>query len=616
MNHYWGAVLGKSAAVRLDRAAEAGLENGDVCWRHSHARLEMLLRAGGAHWQVSEFGDCVLLVRGTLVLTENANRTAKIDAAKYVQQHYRKHGDLPIDELEGGFTLVLLDAQAGRAVLYRNLVGAGFTYYTRTLDGLFFGSNLAELVEHCGAQPRANDAALPAFFLFRAVPGRQTLFEDVFRLMPGEQVIFDANGLTHKQRQSFADLASEQTIGADAVDYLEAVMHDILTDRPRACPDPANLLSRGAYRSYLQAVWNQVNGEQEPLSVSVSVDHPRTRPDAEYATSAAKALGTQHRLVPADAPYIRYLLESLAVTGEPPNHVMTAYFPELARTMQARGVSTALCGEGADSLFGLPSADLLRTAQRIRSWLPAAALRQPLGAVARLCGRKFFASACQTAGVVHDERAWTHPLNQAAVFTDLPAVAACFGGEAVSTALADRRQLLDQYDVPDEPRHRLHAVGYLGEAMDTASLWTNIFNSAGGDLCCPYLDSRLLRVVSALSPRRRFPKWKPKDLLKRALARHVPSSIVDRRKLGFGQPIFEWLAPGGQLRPWVERIANHHFVDVQARTVVLSRPNWFLYSLLCYDLWHRLFIDRSLSRHSLVAAPHAAEAVAEEALAA
>jgi hypothetical protein len=37
--------------------------------------------------------------------------------------------------------------------------------------------------------------------------------------------------------------------------------------------------------------------------------------------------------------------------------------------------------------------------------------------------------------------------------------------------------------------------------------------------------------------------------------------------------------------------------------VALARPNWFLYSLLCYDLWHKLFIERSLARptQSLVA---------------
>ena len=67
------------------------------------------------------------------------------------------------------------------------------------------------------------------------------------------------------------------------------------------------------------------------------MDHPRTWLDTDYAMTAAQALGTAHTLVPADGPYAGYLLETLAATGEPPNHVQTAYFAGLARAMVAQG---------------------------------------------------------------------------------------------------------------------------------------------------------------------------------------------------------------------------------------------------------------------------------------
>ena len=44
-----------------------------------------------------------------------------------------------------------------------------------------------------------------------------------------------------------------------------------------------------------------------------------------------------------------------------------------------------------------------------------------------------------------------------------------------------------------------------------------------------------------------FPKA-PKKALKQALARHLPEELVRRPKLGFGQPIFQWLAEQGRLR--------------------------------------------------------------------
>jgi hypothetical protein len=101
----------------------------------------------------------------------------------------------------------------------------------------------------------------------------------------------------------------------------------------------------------------------------------------------------------------------------------------------------------------------------------------------------------------------------------------------------------------------------------------------------------MVRLAFAIPPSRRFPYRRPKDLLKQALVRHVGKELAYRFKLGFGQPVFEWMAPGGQLRPWVERIGHYDFVPAAVRTAAMERPSWFLYSLLCFDLWHKLFIE-------------------------
>ncbi len=118
--------------------------------------------------------------------------------AEEIRCHYLEHGELAVDWLDGSFTLALLDGQARRVLLYRNLVGSGFTYYRAAADGLLFGSNLAELIDVSPVSPRPNRDALPAFFLYRCVPGRETLFDGFFRLLPGEQVCWDARGLTRR----------------------------------------------------------------------------------------------------------------------------------------------------------------------------------------------------------------------------------------------------------------------------------------------------------------------------------------------------------------------------------------------------------------------------------
>jgi asparagine synthase (glutamine-hydrolysing) len=593
---YLGGILRRAAAERRRAAGQpAGATDEDWGWVADDA--ELFAHGGDAGCRLFTWDSLALLVRGHARPRAAGGPPDVERVAEEVRCHYLEHGGLDVDGLEGSFTLALLDGQARRVLLYRNLVGAGFTYYHAGPDGLLFGSNLARLVDTAGAAPRPNPDALPAFFLYRFVPGPETLFDGFLRLLPGEEVCWEAGRLTRRQRHTFADLRGP-AVAADAVERLDETMGRVLADCAALRPGTANLLSGGVDSSYLQAVWNRVAPLDDalPPSFSVSVDHPCTWPDTDYAVTASQALGTRHTLVPADGPYAGYLLDTLATAAEPPNHVQSAYFGHLARVMVSDGVTSGLCGEGADSLFGLSLANQVQNAAVLRRLAPGRPLRVAGAWLSGLLGFDRLRATFHLAGALDDLADLEHPVNRVASFTDRAAVEACFGRAAVADAAAGRQALVDRYHAGAGAQDRLHATGYLGEAMDSASLWTTLFNQAGAELFCPFLDSRVLRLALSLAPAVRYPFRRPKDLLKRALARQAPEGLARRGKLGFGQPVFEWLGPGGQLRPLVERIAAYDFVERRALEQARARPNWFLYSLLCYDLWHKLFIDRSLPR--------------------
>jgi asparagine synthase (glutamine-hydrolysing) len=569
----------------------------DGVWRWNGPAADLFLSARGGCARVFTWDGLLLLIRGYARPRGSSSPLDLERVARGIHAEYVEHGTLAVDALDGSFTIALLDGPAGRVVLYRNLVGAGATYYHATPGGLLFSNNLADLVETAGSAPAPNRDVLPTFFLYRSVPGRDTLFDGFHRLLPGEQITRDARGLTRVQRHTFATLRGQPVAEAEAIDALESTMADVVRDCAAHRPATVNLLSGGVDSSYLQVVWNRVGPPCEaPPSASICVDHPRTWQDTDYAITMAEALGTRHTLVSADNAYATYLTDLLAATGEPPNHVQSAYFGHLARETTELGYTAGLCGEGADSLFGLGLAGHLTIATALRSFLPFRPLRHLGAAAASLAGREELATAIRLADGVSDYSDPRHPLNLVAAFTDRDAVATCFGAGAVAEAEARRRSMVDLVAPGGSPQDCLHATAYLGEAAESASLWTTLFNRAGSDLLCPFLDSRVLQLALNLPPVVRYRFRRPKDLLKRALARSVPAPLANRAKLGFGQPVFEWLSPGGQLRPLVERMAAHDFVDAGVLERSLANPNWFLCSLLCYDLWRKLFIDRSLPR--------------------
>ncbi len=574
--HFLGGVWKRGAAP-----APAGED-----WGWIAADTELFLRGAATCCRVFKWDGVALLMRG---YARAGGGALDLDAvADDVYRRYRATGSLAVDGLDGAFTLALLDSRAERVVLYRNLIGTGFTYYRATGDGMLFAGNLTELLPLL-PEARPNRAVLPAFFLYRCVPGRETLFENVYRLLPGEEVSWEPGRFTRTQRHTFADLKGSAVPAKEAVERTDATMAAILRDMEALRPGAANLLSGGVDSSYIQAIYNQdvYRGEELPTSYCIAVDHPMTWIDTDYAVTASMAIGTRHVLTPADGPYQAYLTDALALTGEPLNHVQSAYFGHLAREMADDGVKAGLCGEGADSLFGVGMANKLHNARVIERLLPLSPLRRIASGVAGLFGWDALRRTIDMAGRRYDETCPEHPVNQVARFTDRAAVVACFGEEAVRAAEAKRRSLLDQYEVGDDPLDRLHAAGFLGEAMDSAGLWATLCQRAGVDLLCPFLDSRMLRLALNLPPEVRYTFRRPKAVLKAALARRAPAEIATRVKLGFGQPIFEWLQPGGQLGSLVSRVAGHDLG---------GPPTWFTYSALCYDVWHRLFIERSLPR--------------------
>jgi asparagine synthase (glutamine-hydrolysing) len=112
------------------------------------------------------------------------------------------------------------------------------------------------------------------------------------------------------------------------------------------------------------------------------------------------------------------------------------------------------------------------------------------------------------------------------------------------------------------------------------------------------LDPRVVEFAWSLPPRFKVRDGRAKWLLRQVLARHVPDSIMERPKMGFGIPVGEWMR--GPLRAWAEdllepsRLESEGFFDaarVRARWAAhLARTEDAadtLWPVLMFQSWRR-----------------------------
>src|SRR5947209_13551121 len=118
---YLGGILRRSpAAPRRAAGCAPGAVKEDWGWMGQDS--ELFLHAHGSLCLHMTWDSLAIVLRG-YARPRGADALDLERVVEEVRCHYLEHGELAVEDLEGSFTLALLDGQAQRVLLYRNLIG-------------------------------------------------------------------------------------------------------------------------------------------------------------------------------------------------------------------------------------------------------------------------------------------------------------------------------------------------------------------------------------------------------------------------------------------------------------------------------------------------------------
>ena len=475
-----------------------------------------------------------------------------------------------VSESIGMFAFALWDSSSSCLFLARDRLGIKPLFYSQ-IDGEFlFGSELKAIVAALDRTPAVDAGALRAFMRHGYVPTPHCIFEGVRKLEPGLVLRVTSDG--EVQRQSYWQLedviqqsrADAPEIGDEAyVDELESLLGDAVQRRMVADVPLGAFLSGGIDSSTVVALMqSRSNRPVRTFSIGFSVEGYN---EAKHAKAVACHLGTDHTELYVEPSHAFDVIPKLAdIYNEPfadSSQVPTFLVSELTR----RHVTVSLSGDGGDELFAGYSRYSFGDQLLGRSdWIPPALRQCAASAIRRLQPSTWN----RLSGVIPSR------IRPALVGDKLYKLAEVMGEKPEDVY----RRLVSIWNSPgdvvtvgSEPKgvlwnsqrparlegniewmQYLDSITYLPDdiltKVDRASMAVSL------EARVPLLDHRVVefawRIPRNLKTRRGVSKW----ILRQVLYRHVPPSLVERPKMGFGVPIDAWLR--GPLRDWAESLIN------------------------------------------------------------
>jgi asparagine synthase (glutamine-hydrolysing) len=498
-----------------------------------------------------------------------------------------------LERIDGMFAFAVWDTIERRLHLARDPIGKKPLYVARSGGALWFGSELKALRAHPGFAATVDRDSLACFVRFSFIPAPRTIYVGVSKLEAGAHLEFEvADGVKASRRNVFASVRAWAEAGErdpfpgdahEAIDTLEGLLRGAVARRTVADVPLGALLSGGIDSSLVVALLGEIDG-RPPRTFTIGYresDHD----EAGFARQVAAHLGTDHTELIVTPEQAREVIPRLPAMYDEPfadtSQIPTALVCALAR----RHVTVVLSGDGGDELFG----GYPRYADSVRRARAASVLPSPL--------RRGLASAARALAPARLER-FSEALLAGGV--DGQFLAACARHPARVPVVRGANGVplgASAWPAIRHPLARLTALDLAGRLPESILAKVDRASMAVGlEVRCPILDTRIVQFATRLAPALRFRSRRPKWLLRSVLARHLPSTLFERPKHGFGVPIGEWLR--GPLRDWGESLLApdrlraqgfldadlvHRFWNEHRRRATDRR--FLLWNLLVFQAW-------------------------------
>jgi asparagine synthase (glutamine-hydrolysing) len=476
-------------------------------------------------------------------------------------------------ECIGMFAFAIWDRKLVRLILARDRLGEKPLYYGRVGKHVAFASELSAFRAVPGFEPSIDREALVGYLRYGYVPGPRSIFDGIGKLPPGSWAVIQPNGTIDEPKPYWSAVQCAQQGILTRSEYDDEVAIAQLEERLISAVDrcmvsdvPLGALLSGGTDSSTVVALMQTMANRRVKTFSIGFDQPEYD-ESPVAAQVAAHLGTDHTsMVVTSKDALAVVPELPRIYDEPfadVSQIPTFLVSQLARS----AVTVALSGDGGDEVFGgynrylwghrlrvqrrfAPRVGLQMAARLLRavpakSWdalFSAARPAMPRTMHQYMPGDRIHKIAGLLSASTDSElylrmtSHWLHP-ESVLVGGQFGEMSGLVDIGAEGSSFTDRMMVTDTISyLPDD------VLVKVDRASMAVSLETRV----------PLLDHTLVEFAWRLPVHMKIREGESKWLLKQVLRRYLPSTLVDRPKMGFAVPLDRWLR--GPLREWGEEL--------------------------------------------------------------
>ncbi len=545
-----------------------------------------------------------------------------------------------LDKFDGMFAFCFYDSDKKRAWLVRDRIGIKPLYYSFQNGVCFFASEIKAMMAHGGITAGIDPLACYHYLTFLTTPAPQTMFKGIGKIPAGHYIEIEFKHDNRPYRITGhqwwdAIVPPPEDDRFNDENWVKGEIRRLLAQsiEKRMMSDvPFGVFLSGGIDSSTNVALMDAVMDRPVKTFTVGFKDEPDYNELNYARKIRDLYNTDHHEVLIDSDDMQGYLDQLIVSQDEPIAdwvCVPLYF--VSKLVRDAGTIVVQVGEGSDEQFFGYDGYMEIMRWREKYWNPLMGL--PHFARGLVYGGTSLMSAIQPGwrgrkehayrawkdrelfwggaisypegfkqDIVADRTHWTSRIQSNQTVDDpVNWMPSGFGqldsfgvvNEYLST-IKTKKPSADFMERMIYLEFKLRLVELLLMRVDKITMSTSI------EARVPFLDHKLvefsMNIPSALKVKNNVPKY----ILKEAVRGLIPDEIIDRKKMGFGAPVSEWLK--GSLGDKVEatfrstKLRDERLIDFDSGLDLLNQhrklgrefayPIWSLFNLaLWYDHW-------------------------------